>query len=364
MSFQIKDFVSIVAAQINHARGVTTKITDFQAGSVARTLMEAPAVEVEELYLQMFLGLRDAIPVATFLSFGFEKLVPARAFGKISISITPAPLQDIPVPIGTEFSSEDGRTYQSIYFETWPAGQSVFNIHVKSNAIGAIGNASEGIITKSDAFSSDYTINNAAITTGRDAESDTEREARFSEFVGALSRGTVFACLYGARQANVLDTDGNIYEYVTRQGLIESAGYVAIYLYSSHGIPSQELISNAQKIIDGSRDEENNTFTAGYRAAGIKFEVIAMVEREIPLSIQVEMLIGYDLNASVQQEIGDIFSTAVVSVLPGTVLYLGNLIDQLLEAAGVKRIVPLSNSNIVCDVNEVLTAGAINITAL
>lgn len=51
MAFQIKDFASIVASQINHARAVSDKITDFQPGSVARTIMEAPAVEIEELYL-------------------------------------------------------------------------------------------------------------------------------------------------------------------------------------------------------------------------------------------------------------------------------------------------------------------------
>ena len=51
MPFQIKDFASITAGMLNHARSVTSKITDFQPGSVARTIMEAPAVEVEELVL-------------------------------------------------------------------------------------------------------------------------------------------------------------------------------------------------------------------------------------------------------------------------------------------------------------------------
>lgn len=364
MSFQIKDFVSIVAAQINHARGVTTRITDFQPGSVARTLMEAPAVEVEELYLQMFLGLRDAIPVATFLSFGFERLVPARALGQVSISISPAPVSPIPVPSGTIFTATDGRTYSSTQYVTWPAGQSVFNVPVQAQAVGAGGNAAEGVINQSPAFNSSYTISNAAITTGRDLESDSEREARFAEFVGSLSRGTVFACLYGASQAAVLDADGNIYEYVTRRGMVENAGHVVIYLYSSGGIPSAELIAKGQAIIEGMRDAQTNTVTPGYRAAGIQFEVLPMVERPVPLSIQVGMLSGYELNASVEQQLGDIFSTAVRGVQPGTVLYLGNLVDQLLEAEGVQTIVPVSNSNIVCGVNEVLTPGTLTTTIL
>ena len=86
--FQIKDFVSISAGSINHARAVTDKVTDWAPGSVARTLIEAPAVEIEELYLQMFLGLRDAIPVATFKSFGFEKLPAARAQGWVTVYLT------------------------------------------------------------------------------------------------------------------------------------------------------------------------------------------------------------------------------------------------------------------------------------
>ncbi len=56
--FQVKDFRSIVASMVNHVRATTTKITDFRVGGVARTLLEAPAIEIDELYQQMFNGLR------------------------------------------------------------------------------------------------------------------------------------------------------------------------------------------------------------------------------------------------------------------------------------------------------------------
>lgn len=364
MPFQIKDFTSIVAAQINHARGVTTKITDYQPGSVARTLMEAPAVEVEELYLQMFLGLRDAIPVATFLSFGFEKLPDARALGNVSISASPVPIQPIVIELGTIFNSTDGRTYTSKQAVTWPAGQPVVIIPVQSSAIGAVGNIAEGGITSSPSFGSGYTVSNSAINTGRDVETDSEREARFAEFIAALSRGTVAACLYGASQAKVLDGDGNIAEYVTRRGLFEEAGYVIVYLYSSSGIPSSQLIANGQAIIDGVRNEQTGISTPGYRAAGVRVDVLPMSERSVPLSIKVGMLDGYQLNAGVIQQLGDIFATAINAVQPGTTLYLGTLVDQLLAADGVRQIVPVTNSNIVCAVNEVLTAGTLSTAAL
>ncbi len=357
--FQIKNFVSIVAAQINHARGVTTKISDFQPGSVARTLIEAPAVEMEELYLQMFLGLRDAIPVSVFLSFGFNKIPAARARGFVSVSVSPAPDDDIAIPAGTEFTAADGRTYTSSEDVTWEAGDSIVRVPVEHSVVGTIGNAAEGAITASQLFDSSYTVSNSLIATGRDIETSPEREARFADFVASLSQGTLVACSYKAGQARVLDDDGNIYEYVTRRGVLEQPGYVVIYLYSSRGVPSDELIANGQLRIDGARADDGTVLDAGTRAAGIRIDVLAMEERSVALSIKVSMLDGYELTTGVRQQLGDIFASALAAVQPGATLYLGDLIDDLLAADGVFRIVPVSDSNIVCAVNEVLVAGSL-----
>lgn len=362
--FQIKDFVSIVAAQINHARGVTTKITDFQPGSVARTLMEAPAVEVEELYLQMFLGLRDAIPVATFLSFGFDRLPAAIAVGFVSVSITPAPTQNITIPVGVTFQAADGRSYLSTQQVIWSAGAPVVRVPVAATVAGSAGNVAEGVINSASIFDGSYTVSNSAINTGRDIETDSEREARFAEYVASLSRGTVAACMYAAGQARILNTDGNISEYVTRRGMLEDLGYVIIYLYSSIGIPSAEVVAAAQAIIDGVRDPVTGVATPGYRSAGVRMDVRPMVERQVPLSIKVGMLPGYTLDSGVIQQLGDIFGTVIRAVQPGTTLYLGTLIDQLLAATGVQTIVPVTNSNIVCAVNEALTPGTLATAAL
>lgn len=364
MPFQLKDFASIVASQVNHARAVTDKITDFQPGSVARTLMEAPAVELEELYMQMFLGLRDAIPVATFLSFGFDKLPSAVAHGWVSVSTEVAPAQTTVVPVGATFTATDGRVYTSTADVTWLAGDNVIRVPVAYSTAGLVGNIAAGMITSSSFFGNGYTISNSAIETGRDVETDDEREARFAEYVASLSRGTVVACDYAARQAVVLDADGNRYEYVTRSGLSETPGYVRIYIYSSRGAASNELIANGQRIIDGWRDESTGVRVPGYRAGGVRFDVLKMVERAITLSIGVEMFPGYELNADVEQRLGDVFGTAVRSVEPGDTLYLGTLVEMLLAVPGVRQIVPSTNENIICAVNEALVPGALNVTPL
>lgn len=364
MAFQIKDFTSIVASEINHARSATLKITDYLPGSVARTLMEAPAVEIEELYLQMFLGLREAIPVSTFISFGFTQLSAAYAAGIVSVS-APTPLvSDINIPTGTEFSAADGRRYAASADVVWPSGSSMIEVPVRALVLGSSGNISAGSINASSLFGSSYTISNQALSTGRDVETFAEREIRFAEFVQSLSRGTLIAVRYAARQAAVVDSAGATLEYVTRIGVDEQAGRVYIYLYSSIGAPSASLLANGQLMVDGGRDEATVVTTSGYRAAGVRVDVLSMPERAVPLSVEVAMQSGYTLTSAVRQSLSDIFSAQVRAVEPGETLYLGSMVEALLSVPGIQSVVPVTGDNFVCEVYEVLVPGTMVVTAL
>lgn len=364
MAFQIKDFASIVASQINHARAVTEKVTDFQPGSVVRTIMEAPAVEIEELYMQFFLGLRDAIPVATFDSFGFDRWPPALARGFVSVS-TPVPLgEDMVIPAGTPFNTVDGRSYKSSLEVVWPAGTNVVRIPVEAMEVGLNGNVSADVIVSSPFFDSGYTIGNQPISTGRDEETDREREARFADYIRSLSRGTVVACQYAASQARVLDDLGNVSEYVTRIGILNDPGYVKIFVYSTRGVPSIELIDNGQLLLDGWKDEVTGAITPGYRSAGVRVDIMPMIERVIDMAVSVGMFPGFQLTQAVRQQLGDIFATAIRGVLPGEVLQIGTLTEMMLSVQGVRTVVPAVNENIVCGINEALIPSTLHISPL
>lgn len=362
--FQIKDFVSITASMLNHMRGTTKKITDLQPGSVSRTLVEAPAVEIEELYLQIFSGLRDAIPVATYKSFGFDKLPATYARGFVSISRSTAPDAGFIIPAGTSFTATDGRAYLSSQDTPWPTGGNSVRVPVIAESPGIAWNISAGSIVASTAFDSSYTISNSAINNGRDVESDAEREARFATFIGALSRGTVFACLAAAKSATVTDEEGNIEEYVTRAGYTEIAGYMRIFIYSSAGIPTSALLSNGQRIIDGWEDPDTGAITPGYRSAGVRVDIISMTERAIPLTARVTMLSGYLLDDAIKQSIADEFATLLASISPGQVLYIESIENSLLSVAGVKSVLISATENITCGANEALVPGAVAVTAL
>ena len=361
--FQTKNFVSIVAAQINVARSVTDKITDFQPGSVARTLMEAPAAEVEELYLQMLHGLLEAIPEATYRSFGFDRLPPARAHGFVSLSMSPPPVEAIAVPLGAVFRTSDGRIYTATQALAWPAGTALVRVPVQASMIGAQGNVATGAINATNLSGGPFVVSNSAITSGRDLESDDERKARFAAFVRSLSRGTLEACRYAVGLSTTLTSDGSVAEYVTRIGEVEEPGYVRFWIYSSTGIPSSALVQQAQRLLDGYK-ADTGTVIPGFRPAGVRVEALTMVERAVPLSIRVGMFSGYELSTTVQQAISDIFATSIRAVAPGTTLFLKTLVENMLAVDGVRIIVPDGNENIACAPSEALVPGLLTIQAL
>lgn len=363
MTFQTKDFASIVASEINHARSVTQKITDFLPGSVARTLLEAPAVEIEELYLQMFLGLREAIPVSTFLSFGFEGLPAKVARGFVIITITDPRLIEATVPTGSEFR-KGALSYYSTADVVWPAGVVSVTVPIACSVAGTIGNASSGQINFSPAYGAGYSVTNPAIDNGRDAETLSERETRFAEYIASLSRGTVTACLYAAGSATVLNSSNEILEFVTRTGIYEEPGWVRIWVRSNAGAPSATLLTNAQRIIDGWRDDELGIIVPGYRSAGVKVEILSMAERLVPMSIAVNMITGYELTLAVRQSLNNIFASSLRAIMPGETLALGTMIERMLDVTGIYSIVPGSSSNFVCGSNEALGPGTLTITQL
>lgn len=367
MAFQIKDFVSIVSSMVNHARGTQTKITDFQAGSVARTIVEAPAVEIEELYMQMFLGLREAIPVATFQSFGFNKNPSSYATGYVSVSARLPITQSFIIYAGTLFTAEDGRTYRSVQDTAWNVGTEIVIVQVVAVVAGASSNIGSGYINDSNSpdLGLDFTISNQAIINGVDEESDESREARFSEFVSSLSRGTKHACMYAAKQASVRDPVGNVLERVTRVGFSEIAGYFKIFIYSNFGVPSEELLANGQMLLDGMEDPDTKEILViGFRSASIRGDILPMKEREISMTIAVRMRSGYVLNNEVRQSVLDTYSLAIRSVQPGDTLLIDNLRARLLGVRNVIEVALSSGENIACAQGEALVPANVTIVPL
>ncbi|EON2339049.1 baseplate J/gp47 family protein [Escherichia coli] len=365
--FQLKNFVSIAASMLNYVRSTTGKVTDLQPGSVTRTILEAPATEIEELYVQMFNGIKEAIPVAVYNSIDFPKLPPQYAAGRVSVVANLPLTADLAIPKGTRFLARDGRIYQSVVDMTWPAqtnGTDVlqFDVPVTSLVAGVAQNAAAGEINSSPLFAPDrFTFSSSAMTNGTDTEADDSRDKRFADYISSLSRGTKTAMLYGARTAAIKDAAGNVTEGVTRASMVEGSGTVTIYIWGSNGAPSPELVNQVKAIEAGGRDA-NGVVMPGFAAAGIECQVGAMFSRTIDCDIKITVGEGYQLDATMKAAIKNALHARLNQLFPGDVVTVEEMRVSVLAVQGVLTAVLTGTDNITCGSKEVLAAGNLNIT--
>lgn len=365
--FQLKNFVSIAASMLNYVRSTTGKVTDLQPGSVTRTLLEAPAAEIEELYVQVFNGIREAIPVAIYESIKFDLLPPQYASGRVTVLANTTPTQSLLVPQGTQFLARDGRIYALVGDLTWPAGQNSMTFPVRSRLAGSMQNMASGEINASPFFDpDDFTFSSTSMSGGADLESDEARNTRFAEYITALSRGTEAALIYGAKSARILDAAGNTIESVSRASLTSTSGNVEVHIWGTNGTPSGELLARANQIETGYLDPVTNTMVPGYVAAGVRCTVKAMAEIIIPeVVFTLTMLDGYVLDATtrptLRQEIADRLDSALSLVMPGETFYVNDVQNCALESTGVKSASVSIRANQTCGPNQILRAGKVTV---
>ena len=350
--FVPKNFVEIVSGMMTHMKSTQKAVTDYHIGSVARTLIESPAIEMEALYQAMRQGITDAIPVALYQAFDFGVLPPTCAGGR-AVLISEAPTYaPITIPAGTIIKrSSPTLEYRTLTDAVFPQGTGVVNLFIGATLAGSAGNAPVGtVFTVDGSFQSKLTINALdRMIGGTDGESETERKARFIDYVGSLSRSTLNSLRYSAGQSVVKNAAGAISETVARVGLIEEAGRVAVYLYGSHGTASSALIAVAQAAMDE------------IRPAGVQIDVLQMGVQAVDAAFQVKLFAGQGGGAPTIDAIKTAFSGLLSVIRPGEVLYVSAMIDAALAVSGVERVLCNNNSNITCPQNIVLIMGTVSV---
>jgi hypothetical protein len=363
MGFQLKDFISITAAMINRARATQGKVTDFNVGSVARTLIEAPAIEIEELYQRMFAGILDAIPVAIYRGFNFGTLEAAKARGAITITFGAALAQPFSLPAGAVF--QDPATGYRYLLETAvsaaPGATSLVGIVTAENTGAAYNVAANGIgAVLGVTLPTGSDITHAPLTSGSDGEGELERASRFAEYIQSLSRGTPQAVRYGAATARVRNLVGEIVESVGRIGIEEIPGDVRVYIHGDGSPASSALVAEAQRIIDGFWDGAK--FVDGYRPVGVNVLVMPMTSLPRNLAVTIEMVTGAALTDALRNDIISRVTEVLDGVEAGETLYVDDLKSAVLFAPGVAKVRLDMAENFLCPANIVLVPGTITVT--
>jgi hypothetical protein len=302
LAFQIKNFVSIVASMINRMKVTQTKLTDFNVGAVARTLVEAPAAEIDQLYQQMFNGLREAIPVSVYQSFSFAPLAATAATGSIQLTIAP---QTTPISIaaGTLFSTAvSANQYAAIAAVIVPAGATTASIAVVATTTGAATNLVANCLFTMTPSPAGFVsaANLAPFVSGQDTETPAQQQLRFNAFIASLPRGTVRALYYGMSLAAVLDANGNVIERPIFTSVVEPyltdptkpVALVNCYVHNGVGNTSAALVAQVTASLYGYYTPQAVP-VPGYKAAGVKVVVAAATEIPVNVAALITAATGY-----------------------------------------------------------------------
>lgn len=226
MAFTPKTYTQILNSLMGMFIGSTPNVTDFNVGSVARSLMEAFAVEQERIYMQILETTADAIDSSAYLSFGFQLLPPIAAYGAVTLTRTGAYVPDITIPLGASFRVPNTtKVYSttSAYLWTGGSGSTTFTISVTCGTAGAFGNTPAGSITEIVVPITGVAslTNSKALFTGTDNETLDQRRQRFAAYVSSLPRATKSAVEYGGTTTKLIDSGGYTTEQVVKSHAFE-----------------------------------------------------------------------------------------------------------------------------------------------
>lgn len=347
MSFQTKNFLTILLGMINRAKATQDKITDFRVGSVARTLLEAPAAEIDELYQNMWIGLKEAIPVATFTSFGFDAIPASGASGTLTFSRLAPATTPVIISAGTAVTLDGGGDrYLTQVDAIIDTGQTQVSAMAYCETTGTSTNVPALSLVKLAAPipGVDAVTNMAAFANGRDAETDEERKARFQGYISTLPRGTIAAVSYGARSAVMIDATGQITEFAKYAVVVEPyledanipVGLVDCYIHNGVGDTSVGLIAEAQRIIDGYRLDDG-TAVPGWKAAGVIVNVAAAQEVPIAIAGAITVHAGVDEAAAIA-DAAAAAANYLVTLNIGADAIRSEIIAQIMSVPGIYNV--------------------------
>lgn len=349
MAFQLKDFPSIAASMINHARATQSKLTDFNVGSVARTILEAPAIEIEELYQQMWNGLMEAIPVSVYNAFGFERVPASPAFGVVRVIVTPSSTPST-VPAGSIFEAAGDlpRSFVSLADTAIAANASFVDVQVRAQLPGTAGNVLAGtVFTVQPAISTMLSAGALGIFVGgRDEETDDQQKARFAAFIRTISRSTTSALDYGVRSAVVRSANGAIMERVQFQSIVEPwvtdlsqpPALVNVHIHNGVDGASAALLEEVRRVLFGYRDAAGK-IVPGWKAAGVRVDVYAAASVAVPVTGTVAVGAGFDV-ADVVAQVSAAITDYIAALDIGSDVLFAEIVAAAMSVPGVINYLP------------------------
>lgn len=360
---------------INRVTALSSGLTDFNVGSKIRTILEAVGCELEEYYQALLKGLYEAIPVAVYKTFGFSRDEATTSSGYVTFTRVSGTKTEINISDGTTVAIPD-TDYQflTVGDYTLAADEDSIDVLVCSTTTGTTNNCLTNTITEIvDFIHNDIAsvTNGSAFTDGTDEETDSERKARFQQWLNTLARGTKESIEYGANQVQLTNAAGIVTEEVKSVIVWEpcideddasKVGYVDVYIWNGVDGASTSLISQVKQTLHGYTDDDGNK-VPGWKAAGIILSVYAVSTDTIPVTGEITLGDDY-IQATVETALEDIIDGYFNDLAIGETLIWGQLYEKMMAVDGVDDLsltAPAANT-VTTDWNYINIKGTVTLT--
>lgn len=143
--FKIKSFNQITTSLVNWFSSAQSQVTDLNVGSVARTLLEAIASELAEVYYRIYSGILDAQETAVYTSFDFPKTAAANASGVVLWQTSILPVAPITISSGAQAAVPATNVTNELTY----SADTTLTIPAKTTLNGAINNSVTSLVVTS-----------------------------------------------------------------------------------------------------------------------------------------------------------------------------------------------------------------------
>lgn len=343
---RIKTFDEIVRDMLQKV-ATRTRLSNFNPGSIIRTLVEIVAFAIAELYALVAAVVKQGF-LATATGFWLELKVreygltrkPAVTTRGVVVFGRRATTGNVTIPAGVIVSTltdQNGRQYRFVTTEAvvLQAGQAEIGVPVIAEQPGAGYNVGAGAIQKLTVYVSgvDYVRNDGGWITAEGADMETDEELRRRGFLAwaELARG-------GTRDAYVawaLSVPG-VKNVFVDDTLPRGQGTVDVYIISTSGLPTAALVAAVQAVIDAKRPITANALAKAPTVRWIALDAVVTPRRladtaAIETEIRARMETFFNPSASQNEE----WIGALVALGIGRDIVLNQLRYVALSVPGV-----------------------------
>jgi len=351
----VKKYKDLLDDMITWVVANQDKLTDFNEGSMIRTILECIALLGEQVYIKARIGFEDGLIDVPFYAFNFEKDISQKAAGEVIFSRT-GTSGTVDIPIGMLVATADGLQFQTTEAAQITDGNNDSSAtNIQAMEAGSLYNvaASTIVIIVSPLSGVDSVDNASATSGGLDEESDTAFLERFQQFIEGLGQANEAGLIAGAKSVDGVRSASVVEHFPP------SASYNAsVYIDDGAGNAPQALLDSVEAVLIG----EGTTAAPGYKGAGINIQVLAPTKVTITVTVEVDDD-GTVSREALEYQIENAIAGYINNLLIGDDCIRNKIIEAIIAVTGVADLtltVPASNT--VVSGTQIARVGAITIT--